>query len=87
MEIATDITERKEIEDELHESEEKFRDLFENSRDGIVIVDTATWKFVDSNETFSRMLGHARKRSKISAYRIFIRKNAWHMSLKPLKKW
>ena len=59
MEIATDITERKEIEDALHESEEKFRDLFENSRDGIVIVDTATCKFVDSNETFSRMLGYA----------------------------
>ncbi len=58
MEIATDITERKKTEDALHESEEKFRDLFENSRDGIVIVDTATRKFVDSNETFSRMLGY-----------------------------
>jgi PAS domain S-box-containing protein len=59
MEIATDITERKEIEDALHESEEKFRDLFENSRDGIVIADTVTRKFVDSNRTFSRLLGYA----------------------------
>jgi PAS domain S-box-containing protein len=58
MEIATDITGRKQIEEALRESEQKFRDLFENSRDGIVIADTKTQQFVDSNEMFSHMLGY-----------------------------
>jgi PAS domain S-box-containing protein len=58
LEIATDITERKQIEEALRESEQKFRDLFENSRDGIVITDTRTKQFVDSNEMFSHMIGY-----------------------------
>ncbi len=58
IEIATDITGRKQIEEALRESEQKFRDLFENSRDGIVIADIQTRKFVDSNEMFSQMLGY-----------------------------
>ncbi|MDO9035100.1 MAG: PAS domain S-box protein, partial [Methanoregula sp.] len=59
IEIATDITGRKQIEGALRESEQKFRDLFENSRDGIVIADLRTKKFVDSNDMFSRMLGYS----------------------------
>jgi len=58
LEIATDITERKQMEETLHESEQKFRDLFENSRDGIFIADTDTRKFIDSNGMFSQMLGY-----------------------------
>ena len=53
-----DITDYRQAEEALRESEQKFRHLFENSRDGIVIVDASTRKFVDSNETFSRMLGY-----------------------------
>ncbi|MFA4876410.1 MAG: PAS domain S-box protein [Methanoregula sp.] len=58
IEIATDITGRKETEEALQESEQKFRDLFENSRDGIVIADTRTRQIVDCNEMFSHMLGY-----------------------------
>ena len=58
IEIATDITGRKQIEEALRESEQKFRDLFENSRDGIVIADTKTQQFVDNNQMFSQMLGY-----------------------------
>ena len=53
-----DITEQKQAEEALRESEQKFRDLFENSRDGIVFADIKTHKFVDSNRMFSLMLGY-----------------------------
>jgi PAS domain S-box-containing protein len=42
----------------LLESEQKFSALFEHSRDGIVIADTKTRQFVDSNRMFSHMLGY-----------------------------
>ncbi len=39
LSIVRDITRRKKLEDSLHESEEKYRILVENSLDGIVLVD------------------------------------------------
>jgi PAS domain S-box-containing protein len=50
--VATDITERKLAEDALRESEQKYRELFENARETIVIIDldkriTDTNKFVE----------------------------------------
>ena len=39
LEMDIDITERKKIEDALRESEQKYRDLFENARDTIVTID------------------------------------------------
>ncbi len=53
-----DITEWRQAEEALRESEQKFRDLFENSQDGIAISEISSRKIVDSNHKFSRMLGY-----------------------------
>jgi len=39
MIIIRDVTERKKMEDKIKESEERFRELFENAKDGIVYID------------------------------------------------
>ncbi len=53
----TDITERKRIEKELKESEEKFRDIFEKSPMGI-FQSTFEGRFIDVNPALSRMMGY-----------------------------
>ena len=46
----TDITEKKKAEDALKQSEEKFRNFFENSNDALFIADARTRKLVDCNK-------------------------------------
>ena len=50
------ITERKQSERALKESEEKFRVIFEDSKDGIVLVDVDSKKFHMGNNTFCDMV-------------------------------
>jgi PAS domain S-box-containing protein len=52
-----DITRRRQAEADLHENEEKYRDLVERANDGIVIVQDTLVKF--ANRRFARMLGHS----------------------------
>lgn len=55
--VSKDITERKDMEDKLRESEEKFRSIIENANDGIYLRDLeGTITF--ANEKFARIHGY-----------------------------
>ena len=52
----TDITDRKRSEATLKESEEKFRAIFEGSKDGIILVDEDSRRFLAGNKAFCDMV-------------------------------
>jgi diguanylate cyclase (GGDEF)-like protein/PAS domain S-box-containing protein len=56
--IFDNITERKNSELAVHESEEKLRAIFEGALDGILVADMETRKFLTGNPTICRMLGY-----------------------------
>ncbi len=58
--VCTDITEINRIKEELKESEEKYRKLFTNEIDAIVIFDIETRKFIDVNDAFLKLYGYSR---------------------------
>ncbi len=57
--IAREITKRKQTEKELQKSEKKYKDLFEKSKDAILIIHNG--KFVDCNQTTVNMLHYVDK--------------------------
>jgi len=54
--IARDITERRQSEDDLRESEERFKNVFNSADEGILIADAETKKFIMGNRTICLML-------------------------------
>ena len=58
--IVQDITERVKGELRLRESEDKFRSIFEQALDGIMIADAETKKQIDANVAMCAMLGYTR---------------------------
>jgi PAS domain S-box-containing protein len=54
----TDITERKQVEEELKKSEGKFRAIFDNTSDGMFLVDLTARKFFICNAMCVKMLGY-----------------------------
>jgi PAS domain S-box-containing protein len=54
-----DITERKLAEEKVRESEERFRAIFDNSIDGILVTDIETGSFYMCNKAMSQMLGYS----------------------------
>ncbi len=59
--IARDISEIKETERKLQQSEETFRKLFDVNLDRMTIVDLNTGKFVDVNQEYVRATGYSRE--------------------------
>ncbi len=57
--VIHDITDRKKAETALLEAEERYRILFENSPDGIVVIDPKTSQFIEFNEIACRQLGYS----------------------------
>ncbi len=59
--IVQDITSQRKAEDAVRESEAKFRGIFDDANDGILIVDSETRKFCEANRTICAMLGYTRE--------------------------
>jgi diguanylate cyclase (GGDEF)-like protein/PAS domain S-box-containing protein len=59
--VSRDITERKQMEEALRESEEEFRGLFNESRDGIAVADAETKRLVQVNQAMCKMSGYTRE--------------------------
>ena len=60
LEIVTDITERKTMEEALRTSEEKYRTQFEETLDAIFIVDAETGIIINCNRAASELVGRER---------------------------
>jgi two-component system sensor kinase FixL len=56
--LFADITDLKNREEELKESEQRFRAIFDNANDGILLAETETRKFYFGNKTIYQMLGY-----------------------------
>ena len=62
--IFRDITERKRLEEELRKSEEKYRMIFENAKEGISIYEDlpdGSRKLVECNRQYAEMSGYSRE--------------------------
>ena len=59
-----DITDRKQAELALRESEKKFRTIIENAIDGIYLIDPKTQKILDCNQKASEMDGYSKEELK-----------------------
>jgi len=57
LSFITDITDRRQAQDELRASEEKYRTIFENAQEGIYQT-TCEGKFIMANQAMARILGY-----------------------------
>ena len=73
--IFRDITEKRKAEEKLKESENKFRTLFDSSRDAIMTIEPPSWRFTTGNPATVKMF-----RAKNEAE--FVSKGPWEVSPK-----
>jgi diguanylate cyclase (GGDEF)-like protein/PAS domain S-box-containing protein len=77
--IGEDITEQRNAQQALRESEERFRDLFDNSTNLIEIV-SPEWKFIFVNEAWKKQLGYSESEiEKLAAWDVFHRESQEHV--------
>lgn len=70
-----DITGRKRIEQELRESEQRYRELFEAGSDAILFIEAATERILEANGTAAAMFGYSREE--------LLTKKNWEISEEP----
>jgi two-component system cell cycle sensor histidine kinase/response regulator CckA len=73
VELEREIAEREKAEKSLHESEVRYRRLFEASRDGILILDAVSLKITDVNPFMTELLSYSRAE--------FLGKELWEIGL------
>jgi PAS domain S-box-containing protein len=71
-----DITERKQIEEKLFQSERKYRSLYETSMDGIASADMEG-RITECNDAYAQMLGYSKDELKALSY-IQLTPEKWH---------
>ena len=72
IEIARDITKRKQTEEKLRESEEHYRSIFEDSRDAVYIT-TRDGKFIDANQSALDLFGYSREEmASVNALQLYV---------------
>jgi PAS domain S-box-containing protein len=59
--IDREITKRTQMEEKLIESEERYRRLFETSKDGILLMDKRTGNVINVNSALEKLLGYSSK--------------------------
>lgn len=59
--ICVDLTERKRTEERLRESEERYRQLFENESNAVVVIDAESMRFEDANIAALRLYGYSKE--------------------------
>ncbi len=58
--IATNITPQKRVEEDLRQSEERYRDLFHSNPNAMWVIDIETLEFIDVNDAALRQYGYSR---------------------------
>jgi PAS domain S-box-containing protein len=71
--LVAEIGERKEAEKQLKVSEDRYRRLFETSKDGLLIVDADTHLITDVNPSVTELLGYPREQ--------LLSRDLWHSSI------
>ena len=59
--VCRDITEHEQAEEDLRDSEERYRELFENESDALVVFDAETFQFEDANPATLSLYGYSKE--------------------------
>ena len=82
--LLLDVTKRKRSEEALKESEEKYRRLFEESRDAVFITNSQG-RLVDVNPAFERLFGYGRDEAEaLNAVDMYVDAGEWKMCVRAL---
>ncbi|HNW43410.1 MAG TPA: PAS domain S-box protein [Elusimicrobiales bacterium] len=73
--LAHDISERKRLESVMTESENKYRSLFETSRDALMVISPPRWEFSQANKTTLKLFGVDKEAD-------FLKQTPWSISPK-----